>query len=320
VGANLLKSWHLPGEIYEPIRYHHREGKVPKEYRVITSVLQIADDLSSYFNGSHNAEKVRRVKRVLDTEFKIQGEAVDLLIESVATSTLEMLSAFEIAPGTLRPFSLILQEANDDLCDLYDSYELQIIELKQSKKKLEKLARELAAANRKLHEMASRDSLTGVYNYRLYQEALDRGISEADRYGRQFSLIFFDIDDFKKINDVYGHPAGDLVLADICRAIGKIIRGSDTFARCGGDEFVVVMPETNLEKARIVAEHMRWCVEELEVRMGDINIKTSISTGCSCYDPSDKTLDKQKLILVADKALYQSKKHHKNRAGQYERD
>ncbi|MGD0585286.1 MAG: HDOD domain-containing protein, partial [Oryzomonas sp.] len=162
VGAELLKSWLLPEEIYEPIRYHHQEAVVSPKYRITTILLSIARSLSSFYNGSEDVDKIRRVKHILDTEFGIQGSAVDTLIESVATATLELFTAFEIAPGALRPFSYILQEANSELGDLYDSYELQIIELKQAKEKLEKQTRELNRVNTRLREIASKDGLTGI--------------------------------------------------------------------------------------------------------------------------------------------------------------
>jgi len=313
VGAKLLKSWLLPKEIYEPIRHHHLESTVPEKYRVTTTIVCIAKDLSSFYNGSQDVDKIRQVKRILDTKFGIKGSAVDALIESVANKTLELFSMFEIAPGALRPFSQILQEANKGLSELYDSCELQIIELKQAKEKLERQATELNEVNRKLRELASRDGLTGAMNYRMFQEVMDLEIARAKRYGRVFSLLSFDVDNLKTINDEHGHPAGDLVLVKICMAAGKIIRASDTFVRCGGDEFAIIMPETNNDRAMIVAEHLRQCVEELEIQVDNEIIKVKISIGLTSYDPSNEALDKKLMINMSDKALLQAKKSGKNR-------
>lgn len=313
VGAALLKSWLLPEDIYGPILHHHQDRPESDTYRIQTSVLRIANDLSSFYTGSQNVDKIRRVRHSLSTEFGIQGSAVDTLIESVAHKTLEMFSTFEIAPGSMRPFSQILQEANEGLSTLYDSYELQVIELKQAKEKLEQQAKELHEANIKLRELAARDGLTGILNYRLFQEAMDREIARSQRYGKVFSLIFFDVDNLKKINDVYGHPVGDLVLVKICMAVGNIIRASDTFARCGGDEFAVIMPETDHERAIVVAEHLRSSVEDLAIQVGNEIIKTMISIGLTSYDPTDENVDKKKTIIIADKALLQAKCGGKNK-------
>lgn len=313
VGAELLKSWLLPEEIYEPIRYHHQEAAVPPKYRITAALLSVARNLSSFYNGHEDVDKIRRVKYILDTDFGIQGSAVDTLIESVANATLELFSVFEIAPGNLRPFSQILQEANSELSELYDSYELQIIELKQAKAKLENQARELNRANARLHEIASRDGLTGVLNYRSFQEAMDREIIRSKRYGKGFSLITFDVDNLKRINTNYGHPVGDFVLVEICRAVGKSIRESDSFARCGGDEFSVILPETDEDRALVVATHLRSCVESLAIQADNEIIEAKISIGVASYDPKDETMDKKRIILLADKAQAQAKKSGKNR-------
>jgi two-component system, cell cycle response regulator len=313
VGAELLNRWLLPEEIYEPIRYHHQETAPPSQYRITTALLSIAKDLSSFYNGSEDVGKIRRVKSILDTDFGIQGTAVDTLIESVADTTLELFSVFEISPGTLRPFSQILQEANAGLSELYDSYELQIIELKQAKEKLKNKAEELERANARLHELASRDGLTGIFNYRSFQETMDREIIRSRRYGREFSLISFDVDDLKRINTDYGHPVGDLVLIEICKAVGGIIRATDCFARCGGDEFSVIMPETSADRAKVVAEHLRSCVDNLAIQADQKIIRAKISIGVASYDPRDETMDKKRVILMADKAQALAKNSGKNR-------
>jgi len=313
VGAELLKSWLLPEDIYEPIRNHHREQLVSDKYHEQTSLLCIADNLSSFYNGSQDVNKIRLARKIFDSEFGIQGKAIDTLIESAASKSLEVLSSFDISPGSLRPFSQILQEANEGLSQLYDSSELQVIELKQAKQKLEQQAQELKSANEKLRELASRDGLTGVFNFRAFHEVMDREIVRSQRYGSQFSLIFFDVDDLKKINDVSGHPVGDLVLVEICRAVSKTIRAADTLARLGGDEFAVIMPETNNERVTTVAEHVRNCVDDLSVRVANGIIKANISIGFASYDPSNKTLDKKQIILMADNALLTAKSAGKNR-------
>lgn len=313
VGAMMVKSWLLPEDIYEPIRHHHRESVVSEKYHIPTTILGIAKDLSSFYVGAQDVDKIRRVKRIFSTGFGIDGNAVDELIESVANKTLELFSMFEITPGNLQPFSRILQEANKELSELYDSYELQVIELKQAKEKLEKQARELSEANVKLRELASRDGLTGVLNYRQFQEVMDHEIARSKRYNREFSLLSFDVDNLKRINDVYGHPTGDLVLVEICAAVGKVIRATDSLVRCGGDEFSIIMPETDNNRAMIVAEHLRQCVEALEIRVENEILKVNISIGLTTYNPSDKAMDKQQIILMADKALLQIKKSGKNR-------
>jgi len=309
----LLESWQLPEDIYEPIRHHHQDNLVPEKYRLQADILSIANDLSSFYSGKQDVNKIRHMKSVLDSTFNISGSAVDDLIESVGTQTLSVLSSFEIAPGTLRPFSLILQEANEELSQLYDSYALQIIELKQTKERLEQQAHELRSANVKLQELASRDSLTGTFNYRIFQEALEREMVRSQRYGHEFSLVVFDVDNLKKINDAHGHPVGDRVLIEICKAVGKIIRAVDVFVRWGGDEFAIIMPETSGSRALVVAEHLLNCVDALTIQMDNKSINTHISIGLTSCDPSKMPMDKRKIIHLADEALLKAKEGDKNK-------
>lgn len=312
LGAEVLRSWQLPEEIYTPIRDHHQYTAVSDDYQEQRAILCIADCLSSFYNGNQNVDKIRQTKRILDTVFGLGGNAVDTLIESVAAKTLEVLSSFEVAPGAMRPFSLILQEANEELSNLYDSYELLVIELKQAKEKAEKLAQELHDANDIHRELAFRDGLTGIYNRRFFQEALDLEIIRVHRYNRQFSLIIFDLDSFKEVNDDFGHTIGDLVLINICKAVQENVRATDVVARYGGDEFVIILPETDSDNARAIAEKIRSAVEALTTRVDNRVIKVMISIGLTSYCSAFGNRSREEVISMADKALYLAKHSGKN--------
>jgi len=212
----------------------------------------------------------------------------------------------------MRPLSLILQEANQELSNLYDTYELQAIELKQAREKAEKQVQELHEANALHRELAFRDGLTGIYNRRFFQEALDNELMRAQRYKRQFSLVILDVDNYKKINDAHGHTVGDLVLINISKAVHEMVRATDIFARYGGDEFVIIMPETDLPNALAVAENLRSRVETLVTSVGNITIKTTISLGLTSYVASFGNKTREQVIDIADKALYIAKHSGKN--------
>jgi diguanylate cyclase (GGDEF)-like protein len=141
---------------------------------------------------------------------------------------------------------------------------------------------------------------------------MDREIIRSERYGREFSLISFDVDNLKTINTDHGRPVGDLVLVEICRAIGKIIRACDIFVRCGGDEFSIIMPETDTDRALVAAAHLKSCVESLAIQADNVIIEANISIGISSYNPTVQSMDKKRLILMADKALLRAKNNAKN--------
>jgi diguanylate cyclase (GGDEF)-like protein len=245
--------------------------------------------------------------------FGVQEEAVDKLVDDVASQSLELLSSFEISPGALRPFSTILQEANEELGKLNTSYELMVIELRQAKEKAEMLANELHLANLKLHELAFRDALTGLYNHRFFQEALDRELEKAVLCQRDLSLMILDIDHFKKVNDTYGHPVGDKVLAAISRAAERNVQSADIVARYGGEEFAVILPEADFMGAAAIAEQVRSGIERLEIDAEGIIIKTTVSIGYTSFRSSARKPDKKAIIGMADKALYIAKQSGRNR-------
>ncbi len=159
---------------------------------------------------------------------------------------------------------------------------------------------------------AKTDSLTGVANHRMFHETLEREIARANRHKHPFCLALIDIDDFKKINDSYGHLVGDAVLVDLTRRISDAIRGGDVLARYGGEEFALVLPETNAEGALIMAQRICEAVADTPFTFSQKQVTYTVSIGLDCYDGSEKT-PKDELISKADQALYQSKRDGKNR-------
>jgi len=312
LGAELLSQWHIPESIYIPIKYHHQDNSVPKEYRTQTEIIRLADNLSAIYHGGQSVDKVLKVRERLKTVFGVGEEAVEELIDAVASKSIDILATFEIPPGAMQPFTMILQDANEELSKLNTSYEMLVIELRQAKVKAEKLADELHNANVKLHELVFCDALTGLYNHRYFQEAMEREFERSKRYKRDLSLIMFDIDHFKKINDTNGHLVGDRVLTAISRATERSVRDSDIIARYGGEEFAVILPETDFNSAKVVAERLRRDIENLEAVVDGIRIRVTISVGYTSYDYNSTLRDKGAIIGMADKALYIAKQSGRN--------
>lgn len=313
LGAELLSKWRLPEGISIPIRHHHKSAQLPDQYRKEIEILRLSDHLSAVYHGNRSIEKIRMVTSNLKANFGIQGDAVDELIDKSATKSLEILSSYDITPGAMKPFSLILQEANEELTNLNTSYEMLVIEMKQAKEKAEKLAKELHSANEKLHELASCDALTGLYNHRFFQEAIDNELNLAKQCKKELSLIIFDIDHFKKVNDTYGHPIGDRVLIAVSRAAEKSLRETDIIARYGGEEFAVILPETDFKSATAVAERLCKDIERLDINVDGITIKATISVGFTSYRHNIKIQEKDTIIKMADSALYVAKQSGRNR-------
>ncbi len=172
---------------------------------------------------------------------------------------------------------------------------------------------DLEKANRTLKELAIRDGLTGIYNHRYFQEALAMELLRSRRYKNVFSLIFFDVDHFKKYNDIHGHPKGDRLLYSMAQHVRERLRTSDFVARYGGEEFVIILPETPKDIAFQVAEDLRQFIEDQpyhgrETQPGG---KITVSIGISSF-PDDGT-DGSSLIKKMDQSMYKAKHDGRNR-------
>lgn len=155
------------------------------------------------------------------------------------------------------------------------------------------------------------DGLTQAYNKRYLFEALEREIIRARRHARALSILMFDIDHFKPINDEHGHLAGDVVLKELARLIQGRIRRDEVLARYGGEEFVVMLPETDLEGARALAETLRARVEETPFVFQSDRIRVTISVGCAMLEDADRSATE--LLKRADECLYEAKRSGRNR-------
>lgn len=165
---------------------------------------------------------------------------------------------------------------------------------------------------RKLYESSTRDALTGVYNRLHFEERLRAEVAYAIRHRTQASLLIIDLDHFKRVNDTYGHPAGDAVLKRACEACSRALRTEDVFARFGGEEFAVVLRGIDLKGAARLGERLRQAVAAEVVEHEGHQIKVTLSAGAAsiacCSAPSA-----EELIAIADRRLYTAKQAGRNR-------
>nr|PZN20309.1 MAG: GGDEF domain-containing protein [Pseudomonadota bacterium] len=164
---------------------------------------------------------------------------------------------------------------------------------------------------RKLYESSTRDALTGAYNRLHFDERLRAEIAFAARHSSEASLVLLDIDHFKRINDTYGHPAGDLVLSEVARLSMRSLRTEDVFARFGGEEFAVILRGIALAGARKLGERLRIAIESTPFVAGNERIHVTLSAGCAslacCTHPSP-----EELVRIADRRLYLAKERGRN--------
>ena len=167
------------------------------------------------------------------------------------------------------------------------------------------------SAREQIQNLADTDDLTGIWNKRYFRRQLPQEIERARVYSLPLSLLMFDVDDFKEINDSLGHTIGDVVLSELCGAVRETLRPPDLFARFGGDEFAIILPHTDLGGACAVAQRILNKVRALTIPTDEEgSVQCSISLGVADYAAGDGATD---LIRRADERLYESKRSGKNR-------
>jgi diguanylate cyclase (GGDEF)-like protein len=166
------------------------------------------------------------------------------------------------------------------------------------------------AYHEEIYRLTTIDGLTQIYNKRYFMESIEREIARSNRYRRDMSLVLFDVDHFKKINDTYGHLAGDQVLKHLASVIKSRIRREDLFARYGGEEFAIVLPEIDGYNASQFAEKIRRIVEQSDFSFEGTRMEVTISMGVATLDAD--TPDSATLIKRADEYLYEAKKSGRN--------
>ena len=170
---------------------------------------------------------------------------------------------------------------------------------------------ELKIAKERAEALARRDELTGLNNRRAFYSDGEQLLNQTKRYAHPFSLIMLDVDLFKRINDTYGHAAGDDVLVALANTLKAQVREVDIIGRLGGEEFAMILPETMLTDALAMAERLRVEIENIKVRSAKGDISITASFGLSIYNQKQKSLED--IINKADDALYQAKRNGRNR-------
>ncbi len=170
---------------------------------------------------------------------------------------------------------------------------------------------EIAVYEKTLIEMNTKDSLTGVYNRKFFENQLHNELKRFKRGLRPFSLIMFDIDFFKKINDTHGHLCGDFVLKSLTSAVLSTTRSTDILARYGGEEFFCLLPETDIDSAINLAETLRKVIENKTFSFQSITLQLTISLGVTAMN--ERISSPEVLLKKADDALYEAKRTGRNR-------
>ena len=321
VGTRVAKNWGFPESLVAPLEFHHEPERYSGNNAVIRTTIK-AVYLSSHLTDILFSNKPEASHKKFQKEaaklLGLTGEAVESILEQLHIRVKEAGTYFNLKVQTSKSVQEILQEANIRLSLINLDYDQMNKQLIQAKINLENLTKALEEKNKILDNLANIDGLTGINNHRFFQNALDQEISRSIRNNTSLSLLFIDIDYFKKFNDTYGHQTGDFVLAQFAKTIRENIRQYDVLARYGGEEFVVILPETNTEEALIVGEKLRAAIEDAVFIDAREEYHVTASFGQAGGTPAkEDNFSKDALISQADQALYEAKAKGRNRVIAY---
>jgi two-component system cell cycle response regulator len=301
IGAELIKRWGLPDYFYLSIGHHHRPekmGEADPKFSIMTKILHVAATFGDLLDLPDRAISLRALEDSLGD--LVPGKTINPedLAKKVYAKRSEIFPIFEIKCDDENDYAYIVDEARKELIELSSEF---ITKTAANKQEIEVLKRQVV-----------RDGLTGLYNFQAFQDMIEKEFYRAKRYGLPLSLLLIDIDNFKKVNDTYGHQAGDEVLRNVARRLNASLRKSDSAARYGGEEFAIVLTETALEGALPVAERLRTSVCATAIAYDKHQIPVTVSIGVASLT-ADFDGSKVELINRADGALYEAKNTGKNR-------
>ncbi len=307
-GSRFAREWRLPEEVVDAIANHHHPEPPPERKAL---VCWISERVAAVYEGGDLIQNHQDAVQAL-AKVGIKEEAAKGLIKELPKKVEEAAVAFQ-REMPQQDIDLLMKEATSSLAELNKSYQGLIHTLEKIVAEKDALAQSLEKANQDLRRLAMTDGLTGLYNRRAFAAALAKDLSRADRARTTLSLVMIDIDHFKSINDTKGHQTGDAVLRGVAEVLIASIRGGDLAGRYGGEEFCLVLPDTNLDGAMIVAERIRVSVEQKPFQgpQGSFHVTASFGvaniTGPGCANSAEA------LIKKADEALYKAKADGRNR-------
>ena len=310
VSSWLAQQWHLP-EIFElALRFSHdpEPSDIPEGSQSFIKFVAFSGLLADIWVSEDTASATNQAKASVSGATSMSGEDLQTILGRIAETQEEVSSIFEISLGSPESTRSILNQENQALAAL--SMETVRDACRASFK-----AEGLASRNQQLKELAERDALTGLYN-RAYQDTIiEKEFEWAKERGVPMSLVFCDIDNFKVINDKYGHQAGDQVLAGVAKTVSEQIRKMDTLTRFGGEELVLLLPNTDKSGAGVISERVRQAVasETRGLALGK-SVHVTVSVGYATQSPEEPFGDTAEILRATDKALYRAKNLGKNRS------
>jgi diguanylate cyclase (GGDEF)-like protein len=295
----LAEQWKLPPVLALPMRHHHDPTSVvDPAVRRLADVAYVAGLCADVFVDGNPAAAIGEARAFCHRQFKMSQEDTDAMLADIGQRTKEVAPLFEIKLGAPAEFDVILKKANEALIELTLRSQQQ--------------AQNLAQQNQQLKEAATTDALTGLANRAKFDAFLAEQVAAAVEGKRPLSMLMLDVDKFKGVNDLHGHPAGDQVLQAVARLLRSAARGTDLAARYGGEEMALVLPGTAKATAAAIAETIRRTVAAKPVACESMALAVTVSIGVATLEPGGPLKQAAHLLKAADLAMYAAKHGGRN--------
>jgi diguanylate cyclase (GGDEF)-like protein len=303
-GAQLLAEWGLPDVLVEAVRHQAAppsSQQPPSQAQILARTVRAATQLAPLFTAAAEelSPKLRdRARHIVEHELNLNQQDWQSVVEQISEDYRQMAGLFNVElEGPVSVFDLYA-EAQEE------ATRVGMVAQLERTRALEE--------NKALLHRATTDPLTGIANRAKFDDRIEREIAGLRREHGHFALLLFDIDEFKRINDTYGHPVGDLVLKQIACVIRNALREVDLLARYGGDEFAILAPHVDQRGGCTIAARVRKCVQELRVETDGRSLQVTTSIGLAFSSDYKQAPTPETILADADKQLYLSKRAGRN--------
>jgi diguanylate cyclase (GGDEF)-like protein len=316
VGAELMHRWKLPEQLCRATEQHHSADECidcNDESQQLANALFTAGIVGEYFCSSHTADALTHLRTVTSERYGFDNDQLDDYLNQVDQRITEAADLLNTNTNELPSPADLMAQAMEQLAEISIQADLKKRQADSLTQRMKEERRKLQDQNEKLQEQVFRDPLTGLYNRRFFDEALEHEIKRATRHGNGIGILFLDVDHFKNLNDTHGHQFGDTVLMRIGEILPECVRSSDIVARYGGEEFVVLVLDTSEAGLKIQAERIRQTIEG-EYFQNDVQVVpvTASVGGVVTVPLADDSGLARRLIESADAAMYESKRRGRN--------
>jgi diguanylate cyclase (GGDEF)-like protein len=314
IGAWLLDSWNMPNQIVRAVQHSHdlSASGIEPEYREYVRAVAMSGQLSDVWLANSDEVGIQRIGREVHRHLGILPNRLADMFDTI----MEQIPVAE----TIFEMDLFQTDTLQDITDTArEILMIRNLHALSEVADLQQRANKLEDENEELKEESSRDALTGSYNRRYFELALEKEFGAAGRHEWPLSVVFVDLDRFKQINDTHGHQAGDAMLREVAALLVGNLRDTDIVARYGGDEFVLLLPGIDNSVAENVAKRLVHQARDRSV-LGDDGEKVSItlSLGTATRDAQNAFDTAKDLLAAADQALYHSKRNGRDQHTCYE--